>query len=44
MTQVGYLIGCIEGSAMEFVARLPPKTRYNFIELVDALKYPLWGF
>ena len=37
MTQVGYLIGCIEGSAMEFVARLPPKTRYNFIELVDAL-------
>ena len=39
MTQVGYLIGCIEGSAMEFVACLPPKTRYtcNFIELVDAL-------
>ena len=37
MTQVSYLIGCIEGNAMEFVARLPPKTRYNFIELVDAL-------
>ena len=37
MTQLGYLIGCIEGSAVEFVPRLPPKTRYNFIELVDAL-------
>ena len=38
-TQTGYLMGCLEGPAMEFVARLPRDTRHNWTSLIQALDH-----